>query len=377
MSCDNMMQMLNDFLSKTLSKNKEGKVKRHLEVCASCRSEYHSLENADNALRQVICEMVADIDVPRRLSERIEEILPQRKSNTLRSRLSILLKTPAVAAALLFMVLAAGFGAYNNYFNPANLQKVAISEKDGGKYSDSAAPPTVDNTGASVQEKEDRLKETQVTQTDTAGNPDEQMRKEQDNTVRAPEITLMGPAQGQPGDTSGILRGQPSAPAGETAPEGLNESQPAEEQKTAFTTFADPGMSGSMDDANDGTLEAAPRHVDFIPAKPDYLPPGSVLVNITRLADVITQDYRTGANYFTVSQSRPIADDSAFVKKPAQVANININGCQGFIEESRPEPGDHVSAAITTLRWRQGDWAFSVSGDLPAEEIIKISESVK
>nr|MBP7333045.1 DUF4367 domain-containing protein [Bacillota bacterium] len=355
-----------------------GKVKRHLEVCASCRSEYHSLENADNALRQVICEMVADIEVPRCLSERIVEILPQRKSNTLRSRLSILLKTPAVAAALLFMVLAAGFGAYNNYFNPAYLQKVAISEKDDGKFTGSAAPPAVDSTGASVRENEGRLNETQITQTDTTGNPDVQMRKDQDNTVRAPEITLKGPAQEQTGDASGISRGQqPSAPAGETAPEGLNESQPAEEQKTAFTTFADPGMSGSMNDANDGTLEAAPRHVDFMTAKPDYLPPGSILVNITRLAGEITQEYRTGANYFTVSQIRLMADDSAFIKKPAQVANININGCQGFIEESRPEPGDHVSAAITTLRWRQGDWAFSVSGDLPAEEIIKISESVK
>lgn len=368
MSCDNTMLMLNDFLDKTLSKNEERQVKRHLEECASCWSEYQNLENADNTLRQVICEMVADIDVPRCLSESIEKIIPDEKKNTLRSRLSILLKIPTAAAAL-FFVMAAGFLIYNSYFNPANQQKVAISDKDNEQYIDSALLPMADKIAAGDKNMSS-LNEVQVLESDSVRNPDEQMRQEPGNTVK-------DPVQEQPGSMAGILRGQPPATADDTAPERLNESRSAEEQRTAFVTSAPPGMGESMAASNDRILKVPIRHGDFIPAKPAYLPQGSVLVNESWLAGEVSQDYRTGNNYFTVSQSRLEADDFASVEKLSQVSNVNINGWQGLIEKSRAEPGDNVSGTDTTLRWRQGEWAFSVSGDLPAEEIIRISASIK
>ncbi|MDD2553895.1 MAG: zf-HC2 domain-containing protein [Desulfotomaculaceae bacterium] len=377
MSCDNTILMLNDFLDETLSKNEERQVKRHLKECASCRSEYHNLENADNTLRQVICEMVADIDVPRYLSERIEKSILDEKRNTLPSRLATLLKTPAVAAALLFVVLAAGFLIYSSNFNPVNQQQVAISDQDNKQYTDSAVdsvelPPTTDKIAAGDNNEGilGALNEVQILDSDAVRNPEDQKRIEPENTVKES-------VQEQPGSMARISRDRSPAPADDTAPEGLDEPRPAEEQKTALVTSAPPGMGVGMATPYDGTLEATPRHGDFIPAKPVYLPQGSVLENVTWLADEVSQDYRTGSNYFTVSQSRLKADDFAFIEKLSQVSNVNINGWQGFIKESRPEPGDHVSGTVTTLRWWQDEWAFSVSGDLPAEEIIKISTSLK
>lgn len=75
MSCEQIQALLNDYLNKTLSEKEELLVKRHLEKCASCRSEYYNLLHADKALRQVICEMVAEIDVPHGLSVNIERTI--------------------------------------------------------------------------------------------------------------------------------------------------------------------------------------------------------------------------------------------------------------------------------------------------------------
>ncbi|MDD4335656.1 MAG: DUF4367 domain-containing protein, partial [Desulfotomaculaceae bacterium] len=289
--------------------------------------------------------------------------------NTLRTRLSILLKTPAAVASLFFVVLVTGFLTFNSYFNPAKQQNVAFSDKDKGQYSGSAVLPAGNKAGAAVEEV-GSLKERQLQQTDSVKNLNEQMNREPDNTVKEP-------APDQPVIMAEILRDQLPAPADNAAPERLNKPRSVEEQRTAAVTSAPPDAGTGMAATNDEALEAAPRYMDFTPAKPDYLPRGSILVNISRLADEISQDYRTGDNYFTVSQSRLEADDFAFVEKTAQVANVKINGWQGFIEESRPKPGDHVSGAVTTLKWRQGEWAFSVSGDLPPEEIIRISASIK
>lgn len=375
MSCDNMMQMLHDFLDKTLSKDEEQEVKNHLRKCQSCRSEYHNMERADNALRQVVCEMVADIDVPGGLSDRIEKIISKEKRNTLGSRLSVLLKTPAVAAALLFVVLAAGYVTYNNYFDLANRQKVAISEMDAGEYSgESAAMPAADKAGAAVGENVDTLNQVQVLQ-DSVMNPDDQIRQNPGNIEK-------DQVKEQPGSMAGVLRGQPPAPADAAAPKALIKSRSVEDR---IDTSVPPGMGGgmiasnegSMIASNGGTMEEALRNVDFIPAKPAYLPQGAVLSNVSWLSGEISQDYRTGKNFFTVSQSRLEAGDIAYVETLSQVSNVNINGWLGFIQERRPEPGDNVSGTITTLRWRQSDWVFSVSGDLPAEEIIRISASIK
>ncbi|MFX4262197.1 zf-HC2 domain-containing protein [Pelotomaculum propionicicum] len=368
MSCIKTLQMMNDYLDKTLSKSEEQIVKRHLEECKSCRSEYQNLEKADHTLRQVICEMVADIVVPNGLSDRIEmNLSAANRKNTLLSRLSVMLKTPAAAAALLFVVLAAGFLTYNNFFNLADQQKVAMTEN-----TESAGVRAEDNNGAAVGGQADPLKGVQVLQaeSDLMSNTDEQLDRDAGNAVKVP-------VENQPDSMAGILSGQPPAPAAATAPEALSKSYPAGVQRRALVTSAPPGMGESMAVSNSGTMEEAVRDVGFIPVKPAYLPQGAVLSDVSWFKGEVSQNYRAGKYYFTVSQSRFDAADFEYEDAISQGSAVDINGMPGFIQENRPEPGGNVSGDVTTLRWRQGDWAFSVSGDLPAEELIKISTSLK
>lgn len=368
MSCNKTLQMANDFLDKTLSKSEEQMVKRHLEECKSCRNEYQNLEKADNALRQVICEMVADIVVPGGLSERIEMNLSAgNRRNTLWSRLSVVLKTPAAAAALLFVVLAAGFLTYNNYFNLANQQKVAISES-----TDSAGVQAADKNGPAVGEKAVPLNDVQVLQaeSDLTIKTDVQLDRETGNAEKIP-------AENQPDGMAGILSGQPPAPADATVPEALSKSYPVDNQRRASVTSVPLGMGGSMADSNSGSMEEAVRDAGFIPTKPSYLPPGAVLTDVSWYTGEISQNYRAGNYSFAISQCRLDAGDFKYAGETSQGSAVDINGTPGFIQVNRPEPGSNVAGSFTTLRWRMGDWAFSVSGDLPADEIIKISTSIK
>lgn len=369
MNCNKTLRMANDFFDKTLSKSEEQMVKRHLEECKSCRKEYQNLEKADNALRQVICEMVADIVVPGGLSERIEMNLSAgSRKNTFWSRLSFVLRTPAAAAALLFVVLAAGFLTYNNYFNLANQQKVAISES-----TDSAGLHAADKNGPAVGEKAVPLNDVQVLQAEsdlTIKTDVQQLDRDTGNAVKIP-------AENQPDSTVGILSGQPPAPA-DAVPEALSKSSPEANQRRASVTSVPLGMGGSMADSNSGTMEEAVRDAGFIPAQPSYLPLGAVLTDVSWYTGEISQSYRAGKYSFTVSQCRLDAGDFEYAGEISQGSAVDINGMPGFIQVNRPEPGGgNVSGSFTTLRWRKGDWAFSVSGDLPADEIIKISTSIK
>ncbi|MEG3071633.1 MAG: DUF4367 domain-containing protein [Candidatus Syntrophopropionicum ammoniitolerans] len=133
-------------------------------------------------------------------------------------------------------------------------------------------------------------------------------------------------------------------------------------------------MSAEKRDAIDGS------GLDLVPVKPYYLPLGAVPVNVTSTAGGIFQEYQAGDRHFTVKQTRLGADDQELVKKSAQVANVDvvdINGRQGLMEKSQLGQDDHHAGTVTTLKWRQDDWAFVVSGDLPEEEIIKISKSLR
>lgn len=373
MCCDNTIRMMNDFLDKTLSKDEEQRIKSHLGECESCRREYQNLEKADNALRQVICGMVADIEVPRNLSERIELTLSAgNRETTLWSRLSVLFKTPAAAAAMLFVVLLSGFLTYNNYNNPAsNQHNVALSDKDTGIYTDGTGSTAEDKNGAAA-EKTAPAKEVRVLQaeSDLVGNSDVILRD-------APENTVSDTAMKQPESAAGLLRAMPPAPASDTAPDELSKSQPADVQRSAYITAAPLGMGGGAPASNRGTMEEAAVNVGFIPAKPGYLPQGATLSDVSWLSDETSQNYRAGRNYFTVSQNRLDAADFEYIESYSKGSAVDVNGLQGFIQVSGPEPGDTGSGTVTTVRWRQGDWAFKVSGDLPAEEIIRISVSIK
>lgn len=353
MSCDVTLQVMNDFFDHTLSDTEEQKVKSHLVECENCRVEFHNLEKADTALRQVVRDMVASIDVPGNLMHRIEKIISaENKKETLGSRMFMLLKSPAAAAALLFVVLTAGFLSYQNYFNMlSNQPKVVLSVPAAGN---SAA----EKSGSIVGENAGGAKKEYTLQP----APD------MESTVEDTKNMLNAADQ---------LSDQMESPAVGQAPEVLNKSQPVEEQQTAIITSVPLVTGPGMPSSNIGTIDEAVREVGFIPAKPAYLPQEAVLTDVTWLPDEISQNFQVGGLHFTISQSRLSAAHFGDDIMSASASAVDINGSLGYIQEEGPETGGIVTGVPTTLRWREGDWAFSVSGDLPKDEIIKISNSLK
>ena len=372
MGCDNTIRVMNDFLDKTLTKTEERKVESHLAECEDCRSEFNKLEKADAVLRQVVCEMVAGIEVPVNLSARIEKIISAgKREKTPWSRMLVLLKSPAAAAALFFVVLAAGYLSYHNYLNMISSQpKVVLSVPDAGNHINGAGNSTAEKLDSITGEKTAAVKEENVIKAApglerkpediiNSTNTTEQLKKDQGE----------GPA--------GLLSDKPLLPAVSQAPEVLSKSQPVEEQRSAFATSV-PSVNGDgLPVQYSGTLEEAAVAVGYIPAKPAYLPQGAVLSAVTWHAGETAQNYRVGEFYFTVSQRRLDAAGFEYDDIQSQGSAVDINGSQGLMRESRPEPGDSISAVITILSWQDGDWSFSVSGGLPEEEIIKIAASVR
>jgi hypothetical protein len=362
MCCDNTMQVMNDFLDRTLSETEEQKVKSHLEDCEKCREEFHSLKNADSVLRQVVSGMIAGIDVPDNLNDRIEKIISaENRKKTTVSRMFMLLKSPAAAAALIFVVLAAGFLSYNNYFNMIyNQPKVVLSVPDAGNH--------INGNGNSAAEKLDS-----IVGEDTAAIKEENVSQDIINSTNTTEQLKKVQAE----SPAGFSGDKPLLPVIAQAPETLSKSQPVEEQRSAFVTSVPAGTGEGIPAQDRGTVEEAILAVGYIPAKPSYLPQGAVLSDVSWHSGKTSQNYRVGEFYFTVSQSRLDAANFEYDEMRSQGSAVDINGSQGLMRESRPEPGDSISAVTTTLSWQEGDWSFSVSGGLPAEEIIRIAASVK
>jgi hypothetical protein len=372
MCCDKTMQVMNDFLDRTLSETEEQKVKSHLEDCEKCRDEFHSLENADSVLRQVVSGMVAGIDVPGHLSDRIEKtIAAESRKKTTVSRMFMLLKSPAAAAALIFVVLAAGFLSYNNYFNMiSNQPKVVLSVPDAGNHTNGTGNSAEEKLDSIVGEDMAAIKEENVSQP----VPVQDMEFEDIiKSTNATEILKNDQAE----SPAGLLSDKPLLPVIAQAPETLSKSQPVEEQRSDFITSVATVTGDGMPAQDRGTMEEAIRAVGYIPAKPSYLPQGAVLSDVSWHAGETSQNYRVGEFYFTVTQSRLDAANFGYDETRSQGSAVDINGSQGYMRQSRPEPVDSISAVITTLNWQEGNWSFSVSGGLPAEEIIRIAASVK
>jgi hypothetical protein len=364
MSCEITLQVMNDFLNNTLSVAEEQKVKSHLVECENCRVEFHNLEKADTALRQVVCDMVASIDVPGNLMHRIEKIISaENKKKKPESRIFMLLKSPAAAAALLFVVLTAGFLSYQNYFNMlSNQPKVVLSMPAAGN-SAAEKPGSIASENAGGASKENILQ--------TA--PDRESKVEDTKNL----LNAADQLSDQMESPAGVVNNKPLLPAADQAPELLNKFQLSEEQRTAIVTNV-PLVSGAgMPSANIGTIDEAVREAGFIPAKPAYLPQEAVLTAVTWLPDEISQNFQVGGLHFTVSQGRLNAAYFGDDKISAPASAVDINGSLGYLQEEGLETGGIVTGVPTTLRWREGDWAFSVSGDLPKDEIIKISNSLK
>jgi hypothetical protein len=372
MCCDNTMQVMNDFLDRTLSETEEQKVKRHLENCEKCREEFHSLKNADSVLRQVVSGMVAGIDVPGNLNDRIEKIISaeNRKIKTV-SRMLMLLKSPAAAAALIFVVLAAGFLGYNNYFNTIyNQPKVVLSQPDAGNHTNVTGNSAADRLDSITGENKAVVKEENVLQ--TVPGPERKPGNIINSTNTTKQIEndrLESPA--------GTMSEKSLLPAIDQVPDTSSGSQPMEEQRSAYDTSIPLAAGLGMPAPDSGAMEEAIKEMGFVPAQPAYLPQGAVLSDVSWQSGESSQNYRIGEYYFTISQSRLDAANFRYEEMRSKGIAVDINGLQGYIHEGSPEPSDKISGVSTTLNWQKGDWVFSVSGELPAEEIIRIAASIE
>lgn len=372
MYCDDTMQVMNDFLDRTLSETEEQKVKSHLEDCEKCREEFHSLKNADSVLRHVVSGMVAGIDVPGNLSDRIEKtISAENRKETTVSRMFMLLKSPVAAAAMLFIVLAAGFLSYNNYFNTiSNQPKVVLSVPDAGNHTNGAGNSAAERLDSIVGENNAAVKEENVLQ------PVPVLERKPEDIINSTNTTEQL-KKDQAESPAANLSGKTLLPVIAQAPEILNKSQPVEEQRSDFITSIAAVTGDGMPAQDRGTMEEAIWAVGYIPVKPSYLPQGAVLSDVSWDLGKTSQNYRVGEFYFTVTQGRLDAANFGYNEMRSPGSAVDINGSQGYMRQSRLEPVGSISAVITTLNWQEGDWSFSVSGSLPAEEIIRISSSVK
>ncbi|MFA4884440.1 MAG: DUF4367 domain-containing protein [Desulfotomaculaceae bacterium] len=361
MHCDSIKLMLNDFFNKTLSRVEERKVEGHLAECENCRYEFGRLEKADNTLKKVMHEMVAGIEVPNSLNERIETALALEKRPQPRpGRLLLLARTPAVAAALLLVVLAAGFLSYYNLFSPAaTQQKVVLSEPQAAPLSVGSGPTDIDNSFTAADENTAYKTESQDLQGDDTNKE-----------IGTEQQSIKQPA-GEPEKTATI---QPPPPA-VAMKSGTFEDTQTPLEKRSVAVSSTPQAAGASAPALSGGTEAG--DAGFVPARPTYLPQGMKLEDVSWRSGVVYQNYRIGDSYVTISQGRAPAAGFNYDELAAGGVPVNINGARAVLEESGRDSNDNISGGYAAVRWQLGEWVFSVSGGLPGEEIIKIASSLE
>jgi hypothetical protein len=366
MRCNKVKLIFDDYLSKTLSAEEMREIDSHLESCESCRIEFRELKNADDLLRETVCEMVAGIEVPPDLSGRIEKVIltgEQTRKGITSGRIAAFLKKPAVAAAVFLALTAAGaWGYFNDYFNTemgkpkvalTESQEVPVGKEDvfSGNVVQDAAPRSA-GTGQAPGEDVKEFNKGEV-----AG--------EEKNAGRAPDReagvqTLTQPLKEPvPEESVDLQQEIDTEEVARLAPKGLGELQ-----------------STGIEVLKKGTMEEAARELGFKPARPAYLPQGAVLTEVFWDAGAVYQNYRVGELHFTVSQSRAEGAELKYEAMMRQGLPIEINGFQAVLQESGPEPGDNISPANVSVCWQQGDWFFSVTGGLPVPEIKKIALSL-
>lgn len=366
MHCESIKLMLNDFFNKTLSKAEERKIEGHLAECENCRCEFGRLEKADSTLRKVMHEMLAGIEVPNSLNERIETALALGKRPQPRlGRLLLLARTPAVAAALLLVVLAAGFLSYYNLFSPvATQQKVVLSEPQAGHLSDGSGSPDVQNDIIATDKKASQ-KEGQDSQVFYGTEYDTENGKETE------EQSIKQPAGEQPSTIQ-----QPQQPPPAVAMKtGAFEDTRTTLEKRSMALSSTPQAAGASSPALSGGTAAG--DAGFVPARPTYLPQGMNLEDVSWRSGVVYQNYRIGNSYVTISQGRAQMAGFNYDELVTGGVPVNINGARAVLEESGQDSNDNISGGYATVRWQRGEWVFSVSGGLPGEEIIRIASSLE
>ena len=132
-----------------------------------------------------------------------------------------------------------------------------------------------------------------------------------------------------------------------------------------------------------GSLEEAQQALGLTFLLPSYLPPGTVMEDEGQVfwsQDTIFISYLVGDLGFSLSQRKATSEDFeherlSYMEEGAE--RWECGGYQGFVRDSHPEPGDHVSKGWVLIRFFADGYVFSVEGELPLkDELLKVAESL-
>ncbi|OPZ74708.1 MAG: hypothetical protein BWY80_00475 [Firmicutes bacterium ADurb.Bin456] len=119
-------------------------------------------------------------------------------------------------------------------------------------------------------------------------------------------------------------------------------------------------------------LEPGPAYL-----KPDYLPPGAELQDVTQVSGTIYQNYRVGQLSMQISQSPAGIPGVRTGPASRKTGEVEINGVRGTLTEKEPGTGNGTSNREITITWQQDGLLLSVGGELPREELVKVASSLK
>lgn len=386
MRCEKVMHKFNDLLDGALSAGEENEIRAHLALCPNCRSEFELVKNADDMLRTTVIEMLAEIEVPSDLSQKIEELLAaEKKRQAGKARLFGLLQAPVFAAAMLVLVCAAGIFGYYKFFEPFSKSPAVVLSAPQSQ-ADSEIVTEADSVPVPVTGQDQTSANGDSTNGDSTNEAPYRTASPLASKTQAADGTISPTSDA--GSRSAEAIDRQSASPGQSGENSLNSKEKVASDldlsKDAFTEEQSRPMvsrqsSGdaklsmtSMAAPRQGTLAEATRGAGFKPAVPGYLPSGAELKDVTWSPGTVCLEYRAGENFFTLTQSR-VAGVGAVGEGNVQF--IDINGAKAQLQETDPT-GDQ-KRGYTTVWWQYGEWMFTVGSDLPREEILRIALSIK
>jgi len=383
MRCEKYIKRFHDLLDRTLSPQDEQAVRAHLANCRQCRDEFQMVKAADDMLRTTVLDMLNSIEVPPDLNQKIEHALAgQVKLSGVGNKLFNLLKAPAIAAAILALVLTTGYFGFQKYYLPrqANpsialfndqIQPGADGGESGGAETLSSLESMPLETTAVSAAKETAPAERQVETAPSA------VKAPVGDALNNPGLQATGSDVEAKDSRSRItVMQQDTAAGGGGSPELKQKFSNGEgnfNPMAAGSPEVDTGMVSILNTATprSGTLQEAAREAGFVPVVPGYLPSQARLIDVIWEPGIICQHYQSGRESFRISQRRFGAPGT--IEQEGQV--ININGVKAYLVTKNQ--GVAQQNGYYSLWWQLDDWLFTIEGDIPMEEIIRTASSIR
>lgn len=364
MGCESIKKAMEDFLNGEDGAGEQSKLWEHLKECPACRRYLDALVEADGVLRRAVREALNSVEPPPYLAQKITGALESGRGRALKRRAAFLLKAAAAAAVIFLAFFAAGqFGFFRDGFpGLVSSSRQEDTFLDAFREVEELSHSALNDSG-STADGVGRAEISPAPQEETnAGEADLPAAVR----VPSPAVGAAGATQAKESPAAAIPPGQVRALSKESRGRENKEpplsSPPGAAAGTAWEGRVPvvPHNSGLFV-AADSEPAADPFRVaaaaaGFEPLVPSYLPPGSGLVELKWEKGAITQSYRAGNSWFTVTQARAAGKSDGGLPPEPLVFDGQTGG--------------------PAARWRVAGFEFCVQGNLPAEEILKIARSL-